>query len=522
VTSTSVTLTWGASTDNVGVTGYEVFKDGVTYATPSGVSQSITGLAASTTYSMTVRARDAAGNWSAESTALNVTTAGGISPIRIEAGATAAFTDTSGNVWAADNGYVGGSIVDRGAIAIANTSDDKIYQTERWGVTGYAFAVANGTYTVKLHFAETYTGITAAGQRVFSVTAEGVAPTGWTDIDVYGEAGGRNIALVKSASVVVTDGTLNLNFASSVENTMIDGIEILPAAPPDTTAPSVPSGLVASNIMGGSFTLSWSASTDNVGVTRYEVFKDGVSYTTPAEPTVNVSDLAGNTTYSMTVRARDAAGNWSAQSSALNVTTITAESIGVNLTDTNNSLAATDVAGAVPAAHWNNSTVNNQSLSNVVDSTGAATTTHVSFGTTPWSYNNSTTGTNGDAKMMRSYRAGSNTTSIVSTSSQIPYALYDVYVYWGGRRTGDTVPVTMAVDFQLWNGSAWVSNQIKYIKDGNHEWDGTYDESTATTAGAAVDGNEYVVFRNVTATTFKVVVTTAVRVGFCGFQIVKR
>jgi mannan endo-1,4-beta-mannosidase len=90
---------------------------------------------------------------------------------------------------------------------------------------------------------------------------------------------------------------------------------------PDTQAPTVPAGLTSSGIAGTGFTLSWTASTDNVGVTGYEVFRNSTSIGTPASNSFNVTGLVCNTTYSMTVRARDAAGNWSAQSQALNVTT---------------------------------------------------------------------------------------------------------------------------------------------------------------------------------------------------------
>src|SRR5262249_23918269 len=99
-------------------------------------------------------------------------------PIRVEAGGSASYRDVAGNVWSADTGFSGGSTVDRGSIAIANTNDDRIYQTERYGMSGYAFDVANGRYTVRLHFAETYTGITACGQRVFDVKVEGFAFNG--------------------------------------------------------------------------------------------------------------------------------------------------------------------------------------------------------------------------------------------------------------------------------------------------------------------------------------------------------
>src|SRR2546428_921676 len=59
---TGANLSWGASTDNVGVTGYIVRRNGVPAATPATTSSAYTGLSAATTYSYTVAARDAAGN----------------------------------------------------------------------------------------------------------------------------------------------------------------------------------------------------------------------------------------------------------------------------------------------------------------------------------------------------------------------------------------------------------------------------------------------------------------------------
>lgn len=76
VTSSSVDLAWTASTDNVGVTGYQVYRDGVA-AGPvvTGTSTSLSGLTPATTYQFTVKARDAAGNWSTASAPDSVTTA---------------------------------------------------------------------------------------------------------------------------------------------------------------------------------------------------------------------------------------------------------------------------------------------------------------------------------------------------------------------------------------------------------------------------------------------------------------
>ncbi|WP_459801305.1 cellulase family glycosylhydrolase [Herbidospora sp. RD11066] len=77
--ASSVSLAWNASTDNVGVTGYEVLRNGTQVATATGTTHTDTGLTANTSYQYTVRARDAAGNRSAVSTAVTVQTTGGTS-----------------------------------------------------------------------------------------------------------------------------------------------------------------------------------------------------------------------------------------------------------------------------------------------------------------------------------------------------------------------------------------------------------------------------------------------------------
>ncbi|WP_043671852.1 carbohydrate binding domain-containing protein [Streptomyces xylophagus] len=76
-TSSTVSLSWGASTDNVGVTAYDIYSGSNQVLSVSGTSGTVTGLAASTAYTFTVKARDAAGNSSAASNAVSVTTSAG-------------------------------------------------------------------------------------------------------------------------------------------------------------------------------------------------------------------------------------------------------------------------------------------------------------------------------------------------------------------------------------------------------------------------------------------------------------
>jgi endo-1,4-beta-xylanase len=96
----------------------------------------------------------------------------------------------------------------------------------------------------------------------------------------------------------------------------------------DTTPPSTPANLAASNVTSGGATLTWSAATDNVAVTGYDVLRapgaSGGTFAVIGSPTTTTftdSGLTAGTTYRYQVRAKDAAGNLSALSSTVSVTT---------------------------------------------------------------------------------------------------------------------------------------------------------------------------------------------------------
>lgn len=89
----------------------------------------------------------------------------------------------------------------------------------------------------------------------------------------------------------------------------------------DTSAPSVPGNLRVTGTTSSSASLAWSASTDNVGVTGYDVFRDGTLATTVGGTSATVGGLSANTTYQFTVRARDAAGNSSGPAGPVAATT---------------------------------------------------------------------------------------------------------------------------------------------------------------------------------------------------------
>ena len=148
--------------------------------------------------------------------------------IRIKAGSSESFKDSSGNVWQAEVGFEGGDVASHDSSAtIANTKDSGLFLSEHYSMESFSCAVPNGKYIAKLYFAETYEGITGPGQRVFSFNVQGRE---FKDFDVWVKAGGPNRAYVETVPVEVTDGKFKITFTSNVENPQINAVELIPAA----------------------------------------------------------------------------------------------------------------------------------------------------------------------------------------------------------------------------------------------------------------------------------------------------
>ncbi len=136
-----------------------------------------------------------------------------------------------------------------------------------------------------------------------------------------------------SANIVVTGSvntsvagtyTLNYNVSDAAGNAATQVSRTVNVNEPagDTQAPTAPTNLTASNITETTASLSWTASSDNVGVTEYEVFSSGTSIGTVTSTGANITGLVANTTYSYTVTSKDAAGNVSSASNTATFTTL--------------------------------------------------------------------------------------------------------------------------------------------------------------------------------------------------------
>lgn len=248
---TSINLSWTASTDNVAVSSYRVYRNGTQVGSPNTTSYNDTGLAPNTSYSYKVAALDSAGNMSAQSTAFTVSTLPDTTAPSVPGKPTSATQTMT-------------------SISLAWTAS-----TDNLAVTGYR-VYRNGTLVA--------------------------SPTGLS----YNDTGlTANTSYSYTVAAVDAAGNMSAQTAATAVKTLAD-----------TTAPSVPTALKAT-VTSTSVALTWTASTDNVAVTGYTVFDGNVqvatNITTPSYTATNVS----YGTHSYTVLAYDAAGNKSAQTAAV-------------------------------------------------------------------------------------------------------------------------------------------------------------------------------------------------------------
>jgi hypothetical protein len=151
-----------------------------------------------------------------------------ITAIRVNAGGPS-YVDAAGNTWSQDTGFNTGKVYTSTA-TVSGTEDPTLYLTERYEqptdpALVYTFSVPNGNYSVRLFFAEIYSGTKAVGARIFDIDVQ--SSRAFEDVDIYAQAGGGDKALVLQKTASVTNGQLTISFGRQVQNPKINAIEIL-------------------------------------------------------------------------------------------------------------------------------------------------------------------------------------------------------------------------------------------------------------------------------------------------------
>ncbi|WP_060862650.1 carbohydrate binding domain-containing protein [Paenibacillus riograndensis] len=375
-TDKTVTLTWNASTDSSGIAGYDVYRNNAKVGSSTTTTYKDTGLTAETTYTYKVIAKSQSGGTSDPSNELSVktlpsgqgndntatiyykkgyatpyihyraeggnwTTAPGVkmedsdipgyAVYTIDLGASAAraeaaFNNGSGQ-WDSNNqkNYFfnkGDNTYDSGKVTAGKPGTPNqgnkvtVYYKEGWTNVNIHYRAEGGTWT------------SAPGVKMENDPSN----PGYKKITVDIGTASRLEACFNNGSNVWDNNNQKNYFFNAGDNIYIPGNNNAPGqvklgekpAGSDTTAPSIPANL-AGNLISGTpktVTLTWSASTDNVGVADYQITrKAGTStetFTVKATTFID-STVKEGTTYKYQVRARDAANNFSANSNEVTI-----------------------------------------------------------------------------------------------------------------------------------------------------------------------------------------------------------
>ncbi len=236
VAALAVSFSAANSTDSDGtITSYSWnFGDGQTSTLESpSHTYSVVG-----TYTVGLTVTDNAGRMGSTTASITVSAPVSYAGVyRIIAGG-GPYTDTQSQVWQADAGFNTGNTTTTNA-TISGTNNPALYQSERYAISSqpqleYQLPIANGTYLVNLYFAETDSASEGTGLRIFNVDFQGSPAI--DNLDIYGTVG-ANAALVKTAVVSVTTGTLTIDFVRVVGNPKIDAIEVREVSAHDNALP---------------------------------------------------------------------------------------------------------------------------------------------------------------------------------------------------------------------------------------------------------------------------------------------
>lgn len=398
VSSSRIDLSWTASTDagGSGLAGYQIFRNGgatpVNASPVTGTTYADNGLSPNTAYSYQVRAIDGAGNVSTLSNGANATTLPPASWSNLDIGAVAAagsmadngasvsVTGSGADIWktADEFHYAYRTLSGDGEIIARVTSLTNTDPNAKAGVMLRETLTANARFALMMMTP----GANGGAFQYRTSTGGSAGPSGSNDlvstlprwvrlvragnvVSGYISPDGVNWALRSSASFTALPATVYVGLAvtshkdGTLATGVFDNVSIVASAP-DNAAPSVPQNLAGSPASTSRIDLTWSASTDTggSGLAGYRIYRNGSDTPLASVAGTSYSDtaLAANTTYTYRVAAYDSAGNESAQSGPVPVTTP-----GVPPTDSTpptipTALGATAVSSSRIDLSWTGST----------------------------------------------------------------------------------------------------------------------------------------------------------------------
>ncbi|HJZ47868.1 MAG TPA: fibronectin type III domain-containing protein, partial [Roseiflexaceae bacterium] len=289
-TDTAIALAWDASSDNVGVAGYTVYSGAAIVRITTATTTTIDGLAPSTTYTLAVTAHDAAGNMSAPSASIAITTKAPRNP-----GDDFYEPDNSGDQ---ASPFVLGE-TQQHAISVPSDQDWVVFRAAAgWTYRIETSDLASGVDTYLELYDRDGTTLLAANDdtngSLASLIVHSLHAAGFYYVKVRHYSSSRG----------------NPNYTYNLRITSLD-----------TQAPTTPRNLRVTGRTDRTVSLAWDAAADNVAVTEYALYSSSTLVLTTAGLGASVSALSASTTYTFTVAARDAAGNLSPKSATLAVTT---------------------------------------------------------------------------------------------------------------------------------------------------------------------------------------------------------
>ncbi|HVW23597.1 MAG TPA: Ig-like domain-containing protein [Candidatus Saccharimonadales bacterium] len=348
-TTSTITVAWNAASDNVGVTAYDIYRNGSLIRSQAGTSYTDSGLAVFATYSYTVRARDAAGNASNLSSALFASTAQDTAPPSVpdnihETGSTVSSVSLAWNDSTDDVGVAGYHIYRNGSLIATQGgtifTDTGLSVNSDYSYTISAFDAAANTSAQSATFSASSSTDTTpptipANLRLANPVRDNAIDLTWDastdDVAVTGYKIYRDGNLVgTSPSASFTDSglqpttqyTYTVKAYDAANNNSVASAALQPTTAFDTTTPTVPTSLRTTAATDNTISLAWDAASDNIQVAGYNVYRDGHLVTSTSGTTFTDSGLSVSTHYSYTVEAYDESSNVSGQSGALDGSTI--------------------------------------------------------------------------------------------------------------------------------------------------------------------------------------------------------